>query len=324
MGRDRGRPAVRRSLRARALFLLAVVVPPVLCGFGTTAPQVQSRPATLVFMTDFGLSNDAVPICKGVMLSIAPDLRIVDLTHEVRPYSILDGARFLFGASPYFPPGTVFVAVIDPGVGSARKALVVKSKRGQYFVLPDNGLVTLVEDRDGVEGAREITNPAWMIGKAVSSTFHGRDVFAPVGAHLARGEDWTEAGPEVKYWVRLRISAEKVDARGISGSIVALDQPFGSLISNIDAADFEKLGYARGDPVSVTVGRAQFILPFVRTFGDVAVGKRLLYIDSRGHVALAINQGSFSRVYRLKPPLAIFIPRKAAGGEGQTGAGTRP
>ena len=149
-----------------------------------------------------------VALCKGVMYSIAPELRIVDLTHQVTPFSILDGARFLYGATPYFPAGTVFVVVIDPGVGSTRKAVVVKSKRGQYFVLPDNGLMTLVQDRDGIEAAREITNRDWMIGAAMSSTFHGRDIFSPVGAHLAHGEDWTQVGPEmaVNQLVRLDVA----------------------------------------------------------------------------------------------------------------------
>ena len=148
-------------------------------------------------MTDFGVVDDSVALCKGVMYSIAPELRIVDLTHEVTPFSILDGARFLYGATPYFPAGTVFVVVIDPGVGSTRKAVVVKSKRGQYFVLPDNGLMTLVQDRDGIESVRDITNRDWMIGSALSSTFHGRDIFSPVGAHIAHGEDWTKIGPEL-------------------------------------------------------------------------------------------------------------------------------
>src|SRR5947209_10717866 len=115
-------------------------------------------PLTIVYMTDFGTADESVAICKGVMYSIEPQLRIVDLTHQVTPFSILDGARFLYGASPYYPAGTVFVVVIDPGVGSTRKAIVVKSKREQYFVLPDNGLMTLVQDRDGIEGVHEITN----------------------------------------------------------------------------------------------------------------------------------------------------------------------
>ena len=141
-----------------------------------TAPP--KAPPTVVFMTDFGVVDDSVALCKGVMYSIAPELRIVDLTHQVTPFSILDGARFLYGATPYFPAGTVFVVVIDPTVGSTRKAVVAKSKRGQYFVLPDNGLMTLVQDRDGLESARVITNRDWMIGSALSSTFHGRDIFS--------------------------------------------------------------------------------------------------------------------------------------------------
>ena len=123
-----------------------------------------------------------------------PEVRIVDLTHQVTPFSILDGARFLYGATPYYPAGTVFVVVIDPTVGSTRKAVVVKSKRGQYFVLPDNGLMTLVQDRDGIESAREITNRDWMIGAALSSTFHGRDIFSPAGAHLAAWRRLGECG----------------------------------------------------------------------------------------------------------------------------------
>src|SRR5882724_1332965 len=131
----------------------------LLIGSLLPAQQVAPKyPPTVVFMTDFGTVDDSVALCKGVMYGITPNLRIVDLTHQVVPFSISDGARFLFGATPYFPTGTVFVAVIDPGVGSTRKPVVVKSKRGQFFVLPDNGLMTMVEDRDGVEGIREITN----------------------------------------------------------------------------------------------------------------------------------------------------------------------
>ena len=199
-------------------------------------------------MTDFGVVDDSVALCKGVMYSIAPELRIVDLTHEVTPFSILDGARFLYGATPYFPAGTVFVVVIDPTVGSTRKAVVVKSKRGQYFVLPDNGLMTLVQDRDGIEAAREITNRDWMIGAALSSTFHGRDIFSPVGAHLAHGEDWTEVGPEldVNKLVRLDLVASRLDEHGLSGEVIATDGPFGNLVTNISAEDFLKLGYEHG------------------------------------------------------------------------------
>jgi S-adenosylmethionine hydrolase len=261
-------------------------------------------------MTDFGVLDDSVAICKGVMYSIAPDLRIVDLTHQVTPFSISDGARFLYGATPYFPAGTVFVVVIDPGVGSTRKAIVVKTKRGQYFVLPDNGLMTLVQDRDGLEAAREITNPAWMIGAALSSTFHGRDIFSPAGAHLARGDDWTQVGPELELakLVRLNLSAAKLDDRGLSGEVIATDGPFGNLVTNISSDEFLKLGYGRGQTVPVTIGDKKMEIPFVRTFSDVPLKQPLLYIDSRGRLGIAVNQGSFAQVYGIKPPQPIFIP----------------
>ena len=166
--------------------------------------QTAKYPQTIVFMTDFGVVDDSVAICRGVMYSIMPEVRIVDLTHQVTPFSILDGARFFYGATPYYPAGTVFVVVIDPTVGSTRKAIVAKSKRGQYFVLPDNGLLTLVEQRDGIEGVHEITNTDWMIGTKLSSTFHGRDIFSPVGAHVARGRRLDEG------WSR--------DAGGVAGT----------------------------------------------------------------------------------------------------------
>jgi S-adenosylmethionine hydrolase len=268
------------------------------------------QPPTVVFMTDFGVTDDSVALCKGVMYGIAPNLRIVDLTHQVTPYSIRDGAQYLFGASPYFAVGTVFVVVIDPGVGSSRKAVVVKSKRGQFFVLPDNGLMTLVEDRDGVEGIREITNPEWMVGSKISSTFHGRDIFSPVGAHIARGDDWTQVGPMVKQLVRLDLKTAKLDEKGMSGEVSALDGPYGNLVTNISAEDFLKLGYQRGDQVKVTIARHEIVMPFVRTFSDTPLKQPLLFIDSRGRASFAVNQGSFAAVYGVDPPQPVFIPRK--------------
>jgi S-adenosylmethionine hydrolase len=292
--------------RRQVLLLLALAI----CGWPALA-QAPKSPPTIVFMTDFGTVDDSVAICKGVMYSIAPDVRIVDLTHQVPPYSILDGARFLAGASPYYPAETVFVAVVDPTVGSKRKAIVAKSKRGQYFVLPDNGLFTLVEQRDGLEGIREITNPRWMLGSALSSTFHGRDVFSPVGAHLARGDDWTQVGPQlpVRELVHLILVPASLDARGLHGQVLATDGPFGNLVTNISAEDFLKLGYGHGQNVHVTLGKTSLNVPFVRTFSDVAAKKPLLYIDSRGHVGLAVNQASFADSYSIKPPVTILIER---------------
>jgi S-adenosylmethionine hydrolase len=289
----------------RVLLLLLAV------GQLAVGSEAAKYPQTIVFMTDFGVVDDSVAICRGVMYSIMPDVRIVDLTHQVTPFSIGDGARFLFGATPYYPAGTVFVVVVDPGVGSTRKAIVARSKRGQFFVLPDNGLLTLVEQRDGIDAVREITNPDWMIGGKLSSTFHGRDIFSPVGAHVARGDDWTKVGPEmaVQDLVRLELKASTLDDRGLSATIIATDGPFGNLVTNVAAEDFLKLGYARGQEVPVTLGGKEMTIKFVKTFSDVPLNQPLLYIDSRGRFALAVNQNSFAATYGIKPPVSLFIPR---------------
>jgi S-adenosylmethionine hydrolase len=299
--------STRSVVFAYLLVALAVSVPT----FAASEPAAK-YPPTIVFMTDFGVVDDSVALCRGVMYSIMPDVRIVDLTHEVTPFSILDGARFLYGATPYYPAGTVFVVVIDPGVGSTRKAIVAHSKRGQYFVLPDNGLLTLVEQRDGIDAVREITNPDWMIGSKLSSTFHGRDIFSPTGAHLARGDDWTKVGPEVpvKELVRLNLKAATFDDHGLSATVIATDGPFGNLVTNIDAEEFLKLGYQRGQEVPVTVAGKEMNIKFVQTFSDVPLGQPLLYVDSRGHIALAVNQKSFAATYGVKPPAELWIPKK--------------
>jgi S-adenosylmethionine hydrolase len=280
-------------------------------GTSSASQNPAVRPA-IVFMTDFGTANDAVAICKAVMIGIAPDARIMDITHQVTPFSIDEGARFLAAVSPYYPSGTVFVAVIDPGVGTSRRAVVVKTKRGQYFVLPDNGLVSPVVERDGLDSAREISNTSWMIRENVSSTFHGRDIFSPVGAHLAAGWDFTLVGPVVPQLVHLTSKVSITTDKGIDGDIIGLDDPFGSLISDIPSDDFKALGYKVGDQVTVLLNKKPFTLPYLKTFMDVPVGNPLLYSDSRGRMALALNQGNFSQVYKITPPATISIPKKGA------------
>lgn len=263
-------------------------------------------------MTDFGVANDAVAICKAVMVGITPDARIMDITHQVTPFSIEEGARFLSGVTPYYPAGTVFVVVIDPGVGTSRKAVIVKTKKGQYFVLPDNGLISPVIERDGLEAAREITNTGWMIGDAISSTFHGRDIFSPAGAHLAAGWDYTLVGPEIQQLVRLTPAVATITDKGIEGQVMALDDPYGSLITDIPGDDFKKLGYQLGDKVTVQLDKKPFTLPYVKTFMDVPVGEPLLYQDSRGRIGLALNERNFSQIHKMTPPVSLFIPKKGA------------
>jgi S-adenosylmethionine hydrolase len=292
----------------RILFAIALLLVSTSALFAQGAPA----PRVIGFMTDFDVKDDAVGICKAVMLGIAPHATIVDITHQVTPFDIAQAGRFLAGSARYFPHDAVFVAVIDPGVGSTRKAIIAKSKVGQYFVLPDNGMITQLADRDGLVGAREITNPAWMIGAKLSSTFHGRDIFSPAGAHLARGDDWTEAGPalDLTKLVRLKNTTAAIDATGLHGQVIGTDGPFGNLVLNVPAESFAKLGYRLGDRVHVTIAGTDYTLPFVKTFSDVPVGEGLLYIDSRGRLSVGIDQGNFAEMHHVTPPAPLEIPAK--------------
>jgi hypothetical protein len=284
----------------------------LLFAFPVLVAQTAPPPRVIGFMTDFDVKDDAIGICKAVIFGIAPHARIIDITHQVTPFDIAEAGRFLAGSAPYFPHDAVFVAVIDPTVGSTRKAIIAKSKVGQYFVLPDNGLITQLADRDGLVGAREITNPTWMIGAKLSSTFHGRDIFSPAGAHLARGNDWTDAGPALDpaTLVRLKNVTAMVDANGLHGQVIGTDGPFGNLVLDVPTETFAKLGYSVGDRVPVTIAGEAYMLPFVKTFSDVPVGDGLLYIDSRGRLSVGIDQGNFAKMHHVTPPATLEIPTK--------------
>jgi len=291
-----------------ALIALLTLAPWVVAADANGPPP----PNVIAFMTDFGLLDDSVAICRQVMYNIDPTVRILDITHQVTPFSIVEGARYIMGITPYVPRGTVFVAVIDPGVGSSRKVIVARSKKGNYYVLPDNGLLTYVQDLDGIEAVRVITNTKWMIQDAISSTFHGRDIFSPVGAHLANGEDWTQVGPEMpaSQLVRLELTQPTIENGLLKAQIVGIDGPFGNLVTNVPREEFDKLGYKWGDTIHLTLGAIELDMPFTHTFSDVEVGKPLAFIDSRGRLSFSLNQTNFAKTYNIKPPVNFTIPVK--------------
>ncbi|MCI6229047.1 MAG: S-adenosyl-l-methionine hydroxide adenosyltransferase family protein [Clostridiales bacterium] len=262
----------------------------------------------LVFQTDFGLVDGAVSAMYGVAYSVHPQLNIHDLTHDITPYNIWEASYRLIQTIRYWPQGTVFVSVVDPGVGSDRKSVVVKTASGHYVVTPDNGTLTHVIRFDGIEEVREIDENVNRLPRSGESyTFHGRDVYAYTGARLASGIiDFAEVGPlrDTDSLVRLPIIEPRMEGHAVCGTIDVLDVRFGSLWTNIPRTLFLQTGISYGDRVSITIENDtrcvyRNIIQFAKSFADVYVGEALAYVNSLDCVAVAINQGSFARAYNI-------------------------
>ena len=262
----------------------------------------------LVFQSDFGLVDGAVSAMYGVAYTVEPRLNIHDLTHDITPYNIWEASYRLIQTIRYWPQGTIFVSVVDPGVGSDRKSVVVKTASGHYVVTPDNGTLTHIIRFDGIEAAREIDEHVNRLPRSGESyTFHGRDVFAYTGARLAAGIiDFEGVGPEMKPedLVRLPIIEPRLEGSAVCGTIDVLDVRFGSLWTNIPRALFLQTGVHYGDRVSITIENDtrcvyRNIILFAKSFADVYMGEALAYVNSLDCMAVAINQGSFARAYNI-------------------------
>lgn len=272
--------------------------------FLALAGFAQAAEHPLVIQTDFGTKDGAVAAMKGVAVGVSPKLAIYDLSHENTPYDIWEGAYRLKQTAPFWPAGTVFVSVIDPGVGTERKAVVLKTKSGHFFVGPDNGTWTLIAEDLGVESVRLIDETKHRRpGSEKSFTFHGRDVFAYVGAKLAAGViTFDDVGPLLDPATVVMLHYERPRAEGavLIGSIPTLDFQYGNVWTNLDEALFGRLVPKIGERFRVTIARAGKVvfsgeLPYVRTFGDVPEGAPLLYLNSLMNVSFALNQGDFAK-----------------------------
>ena len=262
----------------------------------------------LVFQTDFGLVDGAVSAMYGVAYTVNPNLRIHDLTHDITPFNIWEASYRLIQTINYWPEGTVFVSVVDPGVGSDRKSVVVKTNSGRYIVTPDNGTLTHVIRLEGIEAVREIDENTNRLPRSGESyTFHGRDIYAYTGARLAAGIiDFEGVGPElpVTSLVSLPIVEPFIEGNAACGTIDVLDVRFGSLWTNIPRKLFLETGVEYGDRVSITIEHDhqtvyRNIIQYAKSFADVYVGEALAYVNSLDCLALAINQGSFARAYNI-------------------------
>lgn len=262
----------------------------------------------LILQTDFGLVDGAVSAMYGVAYSVDENLKIFDLTHDIQPYDVWEASYRLIQTVNYWKEGTVFVSVVDPGVGSSRKSVVVKTTGGQYIVTPDNGTLTHIKKIVGIVEAREIDESINRLPNSGESyTFHGRDVYAYCGARLASGIiDFEGVGPliDIDDIVELTTIPAVIENGILKGNVDVLDIRFGSLWTNIPRVMFKELGVQFGERVEITIEhdhRIVFknILMYAKSFADVSTGETLLYTNSLDHMAVAINQGSFAKAYNV-------------------------
>lgn len=265
----------------------------------------------LVLMSDFGTRERFVASMKGVALGVDEDLKLFDLTHDIEPYNIWEAAQTLAGTVPYWPAGTVFVAVVDPGVGTDRRSVVAQTRSGCYIVSPDNGTLTLVAQQDSIVAVREIderTNRR--PGSSGAHTFHGRDVYAYTGARLAAGLiTFEEVGPLLSTdLVQLPYENPEVTEAGvIVGTVIKIEHPFGNIVTDIPGTFLERLSL---NPelmprVEVTIDHGGTVawsdaIPYAKSFGFVGKGEPLLYVDSVGQVGIALNTGDFSGMFGIQ------------------------
>jgi S-adenosylmethionine hydrolase len=298
----------------RAILLLAALAG----GAAQAAEPAQPQPV-LVLQSDFGLLDGAVASMKGVAVGVSPGIHIYDLTHHIEPFNIWQGALRLVQTAEYWPPGTVFVSVVDPGVGTDRKSIVLKTRSGHYFVTPDNGTLTFVAPRLGVDAVRQIDEAVNRRKDSEKSfTFHGRDVYAYTGARLAAGViRFDQVGAELPARVvTIPHESARYEDGVVYGNVQTDDGNYGNIWTNVDRATFDRLQVARGEHVRIKILKAgeevlNLAVPYVATFGDVEVGKPLLYLNSLDGVSLAINQASFAKEYGVGsgPEWSIQIRR---------------
>ncbi|WP_367692110.1 S-adenosyl-l-methionine hydroxide adenosyltransferase family protein [Helicobacter pylori] len=262
----------------------------------------------LILQTDFSLKDGAVSAMKGVAFSVDSNLKIFDLTHEIPPYNIWEGAYRLYQTASYWPKGSVFVSVVDPGVGTKRKSVVLKTKNGQYFVSPDNGTLTLVAQTLGIDSVREIDEKANRLkGSEKSYTFHGRDVYAYTGARLASGEiTFEQVGPELPpKVVEIPYQKAKATKGEVKGNIPILDIQYGNVWSNISDKLLNQAKIKLNDTLCVTIfkgSKKQYEgkMPYVASFGDVLKGQPLVYLNSLLNVSVALNRDNFAQKHQIK------------------------
>ena len=262
----------------------------------------------VTFLSDFGLQDDFVGTCHGVIKRIAPQAQIIDITHGIPPQAVLQGALVLANTLPYMPVG-VHLGVVDPGVGGHRRALALRDADGRFFVGPDNGLLLPAAERAGIAAAHELANPEYAL-ESISRTFHGRDLFAPAAAHLARGVAIGELGPPIDPEALVRIELPELSfAEGVVHATTLYVDSFGNIALNVTRDDLERVGVVPGTRVELDLAGERYYAVAARTFADARPGDVILYEDSYRNMAIAISNGNAAAMLHalIGQPLSIRI-----------------
>ena len=270
----------------------------------------RARTPFITFLTDFGLQDDFVGTCHGVIKSIAPTVEIIDVTHGIPPQQVLQGALVLANTIPYMPVG-VHLAVVDPGVGGQRRALAARSRDGRLFVGPDNGLLAPAIDRSGgVDAVHELANPTYALD-VVSRTFHGRDLFAPAAAHLALGLELAELGPPVdpQALARLDLPEPEVGQNRIRATVLYIDR-FGNVQLNLTREHLQHADVVPGTTVEVELALERYYVVAARTFADARPGDIILYEDAYRNISLAISGGNAAEMFAARAGQDVRIHLK--------------
>jgi S-adenosyl-L-methionine hydrolase (adenosine-forming) len=263
-------------------------------------------PAFITFLTDFGLQDDFVGTCHGVLKRIAPEVEIIDITHGIPPQAVLQGALVLASTMPYMPVG-VHLAVVDPGVGGIRRPIAARDKEGRLYVGPDNGLLIPALERAGIDVAHELANPEYAL-ESISRTFHGRDLFAPAAAHLALGVSIEDLGPPLDpdALVRLDLPEPRIGESRIEATALYVDS-FGNIALNLAREDIQDTGIVPGTQVELDLAGERYYAVSARTFADARPGDIILYEDSYRNMSVAINRGSAASLLHVTAGQSVRI-----------------
>jgi S-adenosylmethionine hydrolase len=258
------------------------------------------------FLSDFGLQDDFVGTCHGVIKRIAPETQVIDVTHGIPAQQILQGALVLATTLPYMPPG-VHLAVVDPGVGGPRRPLALQDAEGRFFVGPDNGLLIPAAERAGITAAHELANPEYAL-ETISRTFHGRDLFAPAAAHLSRGIAVEQLGPPVDpdALVRLDLPQPEVGPDKLGATVLYVDS-FGNVALNVTREHAAEVGIVPGTQVELELGGERFYAVAARTFADARSGDIVLYEDSYRNMSVAISRGNAGEILHARAGQSLRI-----------------